>query len=120
MLCTLSSNLEHTPDILLIHIFVKPVIKVLPPLKEHRFANELEPRSEFEVWFLEHLLQPSCRHVTRILNLIWAGLEIDIGFDEENIIHYQTSQCVQLHRDYKTDFRALPTSRNLKPCSGFW
>lgn len=59
-----------------------------PPFKQHRVADELEPRSKFQARLLEHFLQLISRHVASIPHLIGARLEVDVGLDEEDIVHW--------------------------------
>lgn len=59
---------------------------MLPPLKEQRIANELEPRSKFKLWILEHSFQSLGANVCGILDFIQVGLEVNVGLDEEDVI----------------------------------
>lgn len=60
---------------------------MVPPLKEHRVADELEPRRELEAGILELLLELLGRDVLGRLDLVRAGRQVDIGLDEENVVN---------------------------------
>lgn len=77
----------HAPDLLLIHVRFEARVEVLPPVKKQRVADELEPRGEFQARVLEHLLQAVGRDVLRGLHLVLAGVEVDVGLDEEDVVN---------------------------------
>ena len=61
-------------------------IQALPPLEEHGLADELEPRGELERRVLEELLELVGIDVFGVANLVGAGVEVDLGLDEEDIV----------------------------------
>lgn len=71
----------HSPDLCFIRVLVQ-VVEVLPPLEQHRVADEFEPRSEAQALVLEHLFQLICRDVLVSLGFIRVYVEVDIGLDE--------------------------------------
>lgn len=77
---------QHAPNLLLVGVLLKPRVKVLPPLEEHRVADELEPGRELEARVLEQLLESVGGGVLRGLDLVLVGVEVDVGLDEENVI----------------------------------
>ena len=58
-----------------------------PPLKQHSVANQFEPRREFELRVGEHALEFFRGHVLGILDFVGVGYEIDVGLDEEDVVH---------------------------------
>lgn len=60
--------------------------QVAPPFKQHRVANELEPRRELQTGLLEHRLQVLGRHEPGVADFIHVGIQIDICLDEEDIV----------------------------------
>ena len=81
---------QHPPNLLLVLVLLQARIEMVPPLKEHRVADELEPRCELEAWVLKLLLELFGRDVLGCLDLVRAGLQIDIGLDEENVVNWDT------------------------------
>ena len=57
-----------------------------PPLKQHGVADQLEPWGEFQTGLLEHALQFISRNVGGVANLVRAGVEVNIGLDEEDVV----------------------------------
>ena len=82
----LRSSSQHSPNLLFVRILVQPVVQMVPPFEQHRRANELEPRRELELLVLEHRVQLIFADVFVILYLILVDLEIDVRFDEEDIV----------------------------------
>lgn len=80
------SNL-HAADLLLVKVLVEAGVKVSPPLKQHRVADELEPRGELELGVLELGLELLGGDVLGGLDLIRVDLEIDIRLDEEDVVN---------------------------------
>jgi hypothetical protein len=71
---------------LLVHKLFEARVEVSPPLKQHRVANELEPRGEFQAGVVELLLEDIGRNVLRGLDLVGVRVEIDVGLDEEDVV----------------------------------
>ena len=65
---------------------------MLPPLEQHRFADELEPRRELELRVLEQGLQLLGRDVFRVLNLVLVDVEVNVGLDEEDVVDCLTKR----------------------------
>lgn len=63
---------------------------ILPPFKEHRVADELEPGSELELRVLEHLLELFGANVFRVTNFVHVHVEINVGLDEEDVVNCKT------------------------------
>lgn len=78
--------LYHATDLLLVGILLQACVEVLPPLKQHRVADELEPGGELEGRVLELLLQLLRADILGRLNFIDVGVEVNVGFDKQDII----------------------------------
>lgn len=78
---------EHPPNLLLVLVLLQARIEMVPPLKEHRVADELEPRRELEAGVLKLLLELLGRDVLGRLDLVRAGRQVYIGLDEENVVN---------------------------------
>ena len=76
----------HATNLLLVHVLVEARVEVLPPVEEHRVADELEPGGELEGGILEHLLQAVGRDPLRGSHLVLTGGEINVGLDEEDVV----------------------------------
>jgi hypothetical protein len=63
---------------------------MLPPLEEQGMADKLEPRCEFESWVVEHRLQSLSGNISSITDFVHVRLEVDIGFNEKNVIDCAT------------------------------
>lgn len=114
--------LQHPPDLLLVHVLLKTAVQVLPPLEEHGVADELEPGSELERWVVEELLELVRGHVLGGLNLVGAGVEVDVCLDEEDVVHcvYLLAVSPQISIvpiAVVTHPRARPIFRHWEPCS---
>ena len=48
---------KHPPNLLLVLVLLQARIEMLPPLKQHRVADELEPRRKLEAGILKELLE---------------------------------------------------------------
>lgn len=81
-------NPSHPPDLSLTQILVQPLVQMLPPFKQHRMADQLEPRRKLQALILEHLFQLLRRDISRVLCLVRVSFYVHIGFDEENVINY--------------------------------
>jgi hypothetical protein len=68
---------------------------MLPPLKEHRMTDELEPRRELQAGLLEHLFKLLCGNISRVANLVGVNLKVDIGLNEENVVNCGVSPIVR-------------------------
>ena len=60
---------------------------MLPPLKEHGLADQLEPGRELQTLILEHPLQLRLRHVACIFHFIRIGRVFNIGLNEQDVIN---------------------------------
>ena len=76
----------HPSDLGLVLVLIQASIELIPPLEQHRVANQLEPWSKLEAVVLEHGLEVVLRHILCVLHLIRIGFVIDVGFDDEYII----------------------------------
>ena len=79
---------SHAPDLDLGLKLFQPCVEVLPPVKQHRVADELEPGRELESGIVEQRLELVGRDVFSILNLVLVDCETDVGLDEEDIINW--------------------------------
>jgi hypothetical protein len=79
-------SILHAADLLLVQVGVQAVVELLPPLEEHRVADELEPGGELEAGVLEQLLQLVGSDVLSVTDLVGGGVEVDVGLDEENVV----------------------------------
>lgn len=50
---------------------------MIPPLKQHRVANQLEPGREDQARIVEHDVQLVLRHPARVTDFVCAGREGD-------------------------------------------
>ena len=88
----LSTRPLHAADLLLVQVLVQTGVKVLPPLEEHRVADELEPGGELEAGVLEQLLQLVSSEILCRLDLVHVGVKVNVGLDEENVVDYANCQ----------------------------
>jgi hypothetical protein len=77
----------HASDLLLVQVLAKTRVKVLPPLKEHRVTDELEPRSENQAWVIELLLEALGSDVLGISDLVLVDVKVDVSLDKENVVN---------------------------------
>ena len=77
---------SHPANRCFTHVLLEALIQMFPPLEEHSVADKLEPRGEPERGVMEQLLQSICSNVFSVLDFVRVRLEVDIGFDEENVI----------------------------------
>lgn len=82
----LGQLLQHTPDFLLIGVFLEARIKVFPPFKEHRLADELEPRGKFQGRVVEQLLELVGSDVLCCLDFIGVCVDVNLRLDEQDVI----------------------------------
>lgn len=82
---------SHATDLLLVGVLLQARIQMLPPLKEHRLADELEPRRERQVGVSKLLLQLLRRYVCGRLDFILVDIEVDIRLDEEDVVDCMTT-----------------------------
>lgn len=84
-------SFEHPTNVLLTQVFIQALVEVIPPLEQHRLANELEPRCKLQRRIVKHGLQVLLCDVSRILHLVRAGLERDgrVGLDEEDVVDWK-------------------------------
>lgn len=80
----------HASDGLLI-LVRRQVLKVIPPLKQHRLADELEPRREDERLLFEHGLELGWRHVLDVLGLVGVNIEVNGGLGEEDVVNCRST-----------------------------
>ena len=67
---------------------------MLPPLKKHRLADQLEPWRKLQAVILEHGFQLRLRHVSSIPHFVGIRGVVNIGLDEQDIINcIQGCQC---------------------------
>ena len=76
----------HPPDLSLPNVLFQPTIQVFPPLKQHRIANQLEPRSKLVLWIIKHLAEVVGGGIASRLDLVQIGLKVDVGLDEQNVV----------------------------------
>lgn len=86
----------HTTNLLFVHVLVQARVEVLPPLKEHRVADELKPRGELEVGLLKQFLELLGCDILCVLNLVGAGVEVDVGLDEKNVVDFLCFEYVSI------------------------
>lgn len=82
---------QHAPNLLLVGVILQARVEMLPPLKQHRVADELEPGGELQSGVGEELLELVRRNVLGGLDLVGAGIEVDVGFDEEDVVDWETT-----------------------------
>lgn len=61
---------------------------MVPPLIQHTFTNKLEPRRKLQRLVPEHSLQILLRHKPRIADFVGIDVQVNIGFDEEDVVNY--------------------------------
>lgn len=61
---------------------------MVPPLVEHALADQLEPRRELERLVREHGFQVFLRYVAGVSDFVGTGVDIDVGFDEEDVVDW--------------------------------
>lgn len=83
------SDASHPPDLRLVLVLFQ-IIHILPPLKQHRIANELEPRSKAQAFILKHCLELVSSDIFVSLDLVRVDVEVDFCLDEEDIIDYRS------------------------------
>lgn len=83
---SLSVRSLHAANLLLVQVLVQTRIEVLPPLKQHRVADELEPGSEDQAGVVELLLELLWADILSIPDLVLVDIEVDIGLDEQDIV----------------------------------
>ena len=71
---------------MLVHVLVQTGVEVLPPLEQHRVADELEPRGENQTRVVELLLQLLGADVLCVPDLVLVDIEVNVGLNEENIV----------------------------------
>lgn len=91
-----SSILQHAANLLLVHKLLEAGVEVGPPLKQHGVADELEPRGELQARVVELLLELFGRNVLGSLDLVGAGVEVNVGLDEEDVVDCVISMLAQL------------------------
>lgn len=84
---TCDPSSSHPPDLRLALVLLQTAVQVIPPLKQHALANELEPRRELVRLVLEHCLQLVCRDVLRVAHLVRVDVQVNVGLDEEDVIN---------------------------------
>ena len=88
---------EHSADLLLVHVLVEAAVQALPPLEEHRVADELEPRGELQRRVVKELLELLGRDVLCGLNLVGAGVKVDIRLDKEDVVNCEAALAKCIH-----------------------
>ena len=59
---------------------------MLPPLEQHRVTDELKPGCEHELWVAKHFAEVISRGIAGGLDLTKIGFDVDVGFNEQNIV----------------------------------
>jgi hypothetical protein len=85
-LCLVIRGSLHAANLLLVQVLVQARVEVLPPLKQHRVADELEPGSEDQAGVFELLLELLWADILGVPDLVLVDVEVDIGLDEQNIV----------------------------------
>lgn len=75
-------------NLLLVHVLLEAGVEVSPPLEEERVADELEPGSELEAGVLKQLLQTIGADILGRLDLVGAGVQVDVGLDEQDVVDW--------------------------------
>lgn len=60
---------------------------MLPPFEQQRMTDEFEPWGKLQGWIVEHGLQSIGGNVLRVSDLIQVWLDIDICFDEQDVVN---------------------------------
>lgn len=111
----------HASDLLLVGVLLEARVEVLPPLEEHRFADQLEPRRKLELGVGKESLELLGRDVFRVLDFVQVGVEVDIGLDEQDIVNCESAWLANTRPPRQnTEWpysRALPTCHRWGPCS---
>lgn len=76
----------HSVNLFLVHKLLEAVVEVSPPVKEERVADELEPGGELEARVVKQSLELVGADILGSLDLVGAGVEVDVGLDEENVV----------------------------------
>jgi hypothetical protein len=84
---------SHPSYLLFVHVLLDAVVQVLPPLEEQRVADEFEPGRKLERGVIEHGLQSVSSNVFGIADFVQIGLEINVGFDEENVVNCMVTRA---------------------------
>lgn len=58
-----------------------------PPLEQHRVADELEPRCEFQARLFKHGLQLVGGNIAGIPDFVQVGVQVDVCLDEKDVVH---------------------------------
>ena len=69
---------------------------MIPPLEQHRVADQLEPRCKFQLTILEHGLQFVLRHITCVLHFVRIGFVVDVSLDNEYVVDWRTLMSAQI------------------------
>ncbi len=77
---------SHPPNLRLVRVLVQTAIQVLPPLKQHRVAYQLEPWCELQAAILEHRLQLVLRDVACVLDFVGVCFVINIRLNNEYVV----------------------------------
>jgi len=60
---------------------------MVPPLVQHTFANQLEPRRELQRLVFEHGSEILLGNKPRVANFVGIDVKVDVGLDEQDIIN---------------------------------
>lgn len=60
---------------------------MLPPIKKHRVADQLEPRSELERRVCKLRLELLGRDVRSCLHLVGVDVKVNLALDEEDVVN---------------------------------
>lgn len=64
----------HASNLLLVHVLLQARVEALPPVEEHRVADELEPRGENQLGIVELLLQALRGNVLCVPDLVLVDI----------------------------------------------
>lgn len=78
---------SHPSDLSLSQVLVQPLVEMLPPFKQHGMTDQLEPRRELQALIHKHFFQLLRRNISCVLRLVRVSFDVDIGFDEEDVIN---------------------------------
>jgi hypothetical protein len=107
---------SHASDLSLSHILLQARVEVIPPFEQHAFADEFEPRCEFERLVLEHGLEVFLRDPSRVPSLVGVHVQVDVGFDEQDVVNYTNVSIVTVFTTQTGAFSLEPQD-NLLSCS---
>lgn len=81
---------SHPSNLRLPEVFFKARVEVGPPFKEHRLADQLEPRCKLERLVLEHSFQLLRADEDAVTNFVRVDVKVDVSFNKENVVDCMT------------------------------